>query len=117
MSIMSVIDFIFNCFIVIQVNFCFIYQINISYFRTSFVTQTNSTPNTITYKTSQLNEVTFKHLTSLLETSSNFRFIRFNNPLISYDYKCGHYLGIWDQLYPNLITSYLEVGRGIRKAP
>ena len=51
------------------------------------------------------------------ETSNNARFTRFNNPLISYDYKCGHYLGIWESLYPSLMTSYIEVARGIRKAP
>lgn len=54
---------------------------------------------------------------SLSETSNSYRFNRFSNPLISYDYKCGHYLGIWDQLYPSLMTSYIEVARGIRKAP
>jgi len=31
---------------------------------------------------------------TLSETSNNVRFTRFYNPLISYDYKCGHYLGI-----------------------
>lgn len=46
---------------------------------------------------------------------SSFRFTRFTNPLVNYDYKCGHYLGIWDKLYPNLITSFVEVTRGIRK--
>ena len=51
------------------------------------------------------------------ETTNYQRFIRFNNPLISYDYKCGNYLGIWEHLYPSLIVSYLEVARGIRKAP
>lgn len=30
----------------------------------------------------------------LSETSNNLRFTKFQNPLISYDYKCGHYLGI-----------------------
>jgi hypothetical protein len=54
---------------------------------------------------------------SLSEVSNSYRFNRFSNPLISYDYKCGHYLGIWDQLYPSLMTSYIEVARGIRKAP
>jgi len=54
---------------------------------------------------------------AMSESSSSFRFTRFNNPLISYDYKCGNYLGIWDQLYPSLITSFIEVARGIRKAP
>jgi heme/copper-type cytochrome/quinol oxidase subunit 1 len=51
------------------------------------------------------------------ELSNSFRFTRFNNPLISYDYKCGNYLGVWDQLYPSLMTSFIEVARGIRKAP
>lgn len=54
---------------------------------------------------------------SMSEISSSLRFTRFNNPLISYDYKCGNYLGIWDQLYPSLMTSFIEVARGIRKAP
>jgi len=31
---------------------------------------------------------------SMSEISSSLRFTRFNNPLISYDYKCGNYLGI-----------------------
>jgi hypothetical protein len=54
---------------------------------------------------------------SASEISTSLRFTRFNNPLISYDYKCGNYLGIWDQLYPSLMTSFIEVARGIRKAP
>jgi heme/copper-type cytochrome/quinol oxidase subunit 1 len=54
---------------------------------------------------------------SVSEISTSLRFTRFNNPLISYDYKCGNYLGIWDQLYPSLMTSFVEVARGIRKAP
>ena len=54
---------------------------------------------------------------SMSEVSTSFRFTRFSNPLISYDYKCGNYLGIWDQLYPSLMTSFIEVARGIRKAP
>lgn len=31
---------------------------------------------------------------SMSELSTSLRFTRFNNPLISYDYKCGNYLGI-----------------------
>ena len=54
---------------------------------------------------------------SLSESSESFRNQRFLNALISYDYKTGHYLGIWDQLYPSLMTSFIEVARGIRKAP
>jgi hypothetical protein len=28
------------------------------------------------------------------ESSNSYRFLKFNNPLINYDYKCGHYLTI-----------------------
>jgi hypothetical protein len=51
------------------------------------------------------------------ESNKNYRYVRYYNPLISYDYKTGHYIGIWDQLYPHLITSFIEIARGIRKAP
>lgn len=50
-----------------------------------------------------------------LENSVKYRFLRFSNPLVNYDYKCGHYLGIWDQVFPQLLTSFLEVTRGVRK--
>jgi hypothetical protein len=33
-------------------------------------------------------------LNSMSENSAGYRFNRFSNALISYDYKCGHYLGI-----------------------
>lgn len=45
------------------------------------------------------------------------RFSRFSNPILSYDYKCGHYIGIWDKLFPSLMTSFIEIARGIKKAP
>ena len=51
------------------------------------------------------------------EKSATSRFSRFSNPTISYDYKCGNYIGIWEQLYPSLMTSFIEVARGMRKAP
>lgn len=47
--------------------------------------------------------------------SPNTRFIRFTTPFINYDYKCGHYLGIWEELYPSLLLSFIEVSRGIYK--
>ena len=75
--------------------------------------------NMVNYSTDNLNSSNNIETTNnlLSETSNNVRFTRFNNPLISYDYKCGHYLGIWESLYPSLMTSYIEVARGIRKAP
>ena len=53
---------------------------------------------------------------SQLGSSSNFRNNSFTNPIISYDFKCGHYLGVWDKLYPSLILSFIEVARGVRKS-
>jgi hypothetical protein len=75
--------------------------------------------NSVTYTSDNLTTNGLKESSNALfsETSNNVRFTRFNNPLISYDYKCGHYLGIWESLYPSLMTSYIEVARGIRKAP
>jgi len=75
-----------------------------------------------TFKTDNLNypfgnKNSYNQTSSFAETSNSFRFTKFYNPLISYDYKCGHYLMIWDQLYPSLSTSFIEVARGIRKSP
>ena len=49
------------------------------------------------------------------ENTENQRFNRFNNILINYDYKTGHYIGNWDAQYPYLINSFIEMARGIRK--
>ena len=57
------------------------------------------------------------YINNFSDISSSWRFNRFSYPLISYDYKSGNYLTIWDQLYPFLSLSFIEVARGIRKAP
>jgi hypothetical protein len=74
--------------------------------------------SSILYKSENINLVDEKVLESqkFSELSNNFRFIRFYNPIISYDYKTGNYIGQWESLYPSLITSYIEVARNIRKA-
>ena len=71
------------------------------------------------YVSSTMGYTGFSSLTpsSFAENSSSWRFNRFSYPLISYDYKTGNYLSIWDQLYPSLTLSFIEVARGIRKAP
>ena len=51
------------------------------------------------------------------ELSNAYRFTRFSNPLISYNYKKGDYLGINRKLYPNMLTSFIEVTGSVRKAP
>ena len=87
-------------------------------FNLPYLTSNGNVSSTVTeYNSSNLtpNGLLVNFLTT--ELSNNIRYTRFNNPLISYDYKCGHYLGIWDQLFPSLMTSFIEVARGIRKSP
>ena len=74
-----------------------------------------STSTTFYASKQQASSVESKY--AFLESENLFRFSRFTNPIISYDYKCGNYIGIWDKLYPSLMTSFIEVARGIRKAP
>jgi hypothetical protein len=52
---------------------------------------------------------------SFTEHSSSQRSTRFSNALIGYDYKTGHYLGSSEAFYPQLVLSFIEVARGIRK--
>jgi len=77
---------------------------------------TNTSTSTI-YNSSKAIKTEQSSLYSNLESSSDVRYTKFSNPMVSYDYKCGHYLGIWDKLYPSLMTSFIEVARGMRKAP
>jgi len=75
-------------------------SINLDVFKIFFVSNFSSNEKTstssVTYLTNNLNSsADLESLNNnLSETSNNVRFTRFNNPLISYDYKCGHYLGI-----------------------
>lgn len=73
----------------------------------------------VSYTSSSIGYSNYNSLlkSSLSDNSSSWRFNRYSYPLISYDYKSGNYLGIWDQLYPALSLSFIEVARGIRKAP
>jgi hypothetical protein len=78
---------------------------NLNHFKLilSFSAITN-TPNNLTEVESKTTVFSSENLTtvdsltnttsSLSEVSNGYRFNRFSNPLISYDYKCGHYLGI-----------------------
>jgi hypothetical protein len=118
-SIYSLIDFLKLFFINITINFNFLYfNINLDFLNFITVkTLLNTDSNIVSYNSNNIMSLGEVSNLTLMENSNNFRFLRFYNPLISYDYKCGHYLGIWEQLYPALINSYIEVGRGIRKAP
>jgi type IV secretory pathway component VirB8 len=69
------------------------------------------------YISENLNTSNTLNYNSLIESSNNVRALKNHNLLINYDYKTGHYLGSWDQLFPFLFNSFIEVSRGIRKAP
>jgi heme/copper-type cytochrome/quinol oxidase subunit 1 len=80
---------------------------------------TVDTLSDMSYISTTQNYNDFSNLTkfNFADNSSSWRFNRYSYPLISYDYKSGNYLSIWDQLYPALTLSFIEVARGIRKAP
>lgn len=55
------------------------------------------------------------YFSSGTEVFNSVRFTRYSTPLINYSYKSGNYLGIWDKLYPSLITSFIEVAQNVIK--
>jgi heme/copper-type cytochrome/quinol oxidase subunit 1 len=78
---------------------------------------TESVASSTNYNSNQFSTTDTTNINYMSEESNSGRFLRFSNSMINYDYKCGNYLGIWDQLYPSLMLSFIEVSRGIRKAP
>ena len=82
---------------------------------TSLLNTSTATPRTIKNNSTAFAPTNTNDNVDSFAEDSTFRFTRFQNPLISYDYKCGNYIGTWDQLYPSLIATYIEVARGIKK--
>jgi heme/copper-type cytochrome/quinol oxidase subunit 1 len=76
-----------------------------------------SSSSDYSFSTGNINPQTLNSSSAFAETSDSVRHNKYSNALVGYDYKSGHYLGIWDQLYPSLTTSFIEVSRSIRKAP
>jgi hypothetical protein len=75
----------------------------------------NNNNDKLNYTSTNLN-LNQKNINEIFsESSSNQRISRFNNLLINYDYKTGHYIGNWESQYPFLINSFIEVSRGIKK--
>ena len=51
------------------------------------------------------------------ESTSNYRYQKFLNPLFKYDYKSGdYYPKLYKEVYPFLFTSFIELTGGIRQA-
>jgi len=74
----------------------FLSNFNFSYSFNSYINLANSTlnNNTTVYSTSKALTTSQDSVYSNLESSSDVRYNKFSNPIVSYDYKCGHYLGI-----------------------
>jgi len=109
-----------SLYIIVQnFNLSFVLRGDTENFTTYFKTILTRPVTNFRYFSDNLNNQTdnLNKLSSFSDTSNSVRFNKFSNILIGYDYKSGHYLSIWDQLYPSLITSFIEVSRGIRKAP
>lgn len=104
-----------NLFLIIKSNFLFSTFSNYNNTNLSMVNEVTNQQQQI-FSSKNINN--FDPLSSdYSEKDSISRFSRFSNPIVSYDYKCGNYIGIWEQLYPSLMTSFIEVARGMRKAP
>jgi len=96
----------------------FNFNLSHQYFTISFFKDTlfNSlSTELVLFKSDNIKNTELETLYSGLENSSYPRSNKFMNSYVSYDYKCGNYLGIWDKLYPSLMTSFIEVARGVRK--
>lgn len=105
-----------------NINFLFESFLNISFINPNnafsyFINQISNykNNNSIFFKSDNNKILESEILYSGLENSSYSRSNKFINSYVSYDYKCGNYLGIWDKLYPSLMTSFIEVARGVRK--
>ena len=104
------INFIFESFL--NINFLNINDI-LSYFKNQI--SNYKVDYFVFFKSDNNKTLESEILYSGLENSSYARSNKFINSYVSYDYKCGNYLGIWDKLYPSLMTSFIEVARGVRK--
>jgi hypothetical protein len=71
-------------------------NINLSYnqFTISNYTFKSTESNTVSYVSSPISKNIENDESQFSDSTAYGRFLRFNNPLISYDYKCGNYLGI-----------------------
>jgi len=58
-----------------------------------YTTLSNNT-NSVKFQTSSITPNSSTDEDKFSDSTTYGRFLRFSNPLISYDYKCGNYLGI-----------------------
>ena len=74
----------------VALNFNFNFVSSFNSFKESSLTEN---VNKILFSSENINSSPSNDENQMSELSNNIRFTRFNNPLISYDYKCGNYIG------------------------
>jgi hypothetical protein len=100
--VISLTPYSLTSFISMNMNFSNFITSNLNHFSFNFTMPTSSTKASITendnvaFNTENISStnITENMSSSFSEVTNSYRFNRFSNPLISYDYKCGHYLGI-----------------------
>ena len=103
----------FNSFDFSVLNFKFLtkYNSNIEYY--------NNVKSDVTYSSQNWNSLDLnnKSMFNNIETSLNFRYQKFTNPIFRYDYKAGNYITKQDkEAFPYLFTTISEITGGIRKS-
>jgi hypothetical protein len=84
------INFLTLSYSLVSLNFNF----NFYYYYDLVTKFTSSNKNSsVLYESENINESVISNENQTSELSNYIRFTRFNNPLISYDYKCGNYIG------------------------
>jgi hypothetical protein len=76
----------------LKLNLGFIFNVN-TLTSASLPNYNSSNSNTINYSSNNM-YTNPNPMYSFLEQENLSRFSRFSNPIISYDYKCGNYIGI-----------------------
>jgi hypothetical protein len=110
----TIITFFLNSFYIFYLNFSMLKSETFFFTLKTYYDQPILT-NTSLFFSKDINSPELITNFSFTENSSFQRLTRFSTPLIGYDYKTGHYLGLSEKLYPQLIMSFIEVARGIRK--
>lgn len=83
---------------------------------TVYKTHVNNDENEVNYNTEVLNTTGNFFNYSGLELNNSLRFTRYYNPLISFAPKSGNYIGLWEKLYPSLMTTFIEITLNVIKA-
>lgn len=109
MSIFNINTFLFD-FIKGNLNISFFNKI--SFYR-EYTTQNNERLN---YNSNEVSSNLNLFDYSGLELNNSLRFTRYFNPLINFSPKTGNYFGLWADLYPSLMTMFIESTLGVIKA-